>query len=127
MNKWLKVMYYFGYLPFHWNKAAADGDAIADSESVDQTKFRISRAKTIIILVFDFLLAFLAPMYFVFWHWINIDDFEFSQMFRASYFVQLNGGTVTTALTQLTAIVITSCMFWIFAAFGKLLFCLFQV
>lgn len=112
MIRWLKVMYYFGYLPFHWSKDAHESE-------LPDSKFRVSRAKTIVILIFDFLLALLAPTYFCLWHWINIEDFDMSRLLHASYYIQMNKGVVTTALTQFAAILFTSSMFWIFATFGK--------
>ena len=111
MIRYLKVMYYLGFLPVQWNNG--------EDPEVGDLKFKISKAKIVLILIFDFILALFSPIYFFLWHWINIDGFDMSLMFAPSYYTELSTGSVTTSLTKLSSIVLASSMFWIFASFGK--------
>ena len=69
MISFLKVMYYFGYLPFTWTSI--------DDPQYDEVKFEISNVKTFLMLILDLALGLLVPFYFILWHWLNLGkDFD---------------------------------------------------
>ena len=69
MISFLKVMYYFGYLPFTWTTI--------DDPQYDEVKFEISNCKTILMLTYDFIIGLLVLFYFYLWHWLNLGkDFD---------------------------------------------------
>ena len=111
MLSFLKVMYYFGYLPFHWTSAA-------DVES-GNPYFKISITKSNLILIFDFLMALTIPAYFSIWHWLHVDGFDMRLLLTGGYYVGLHDGKVTTTLSQTSSIIVPCFFFWSYSAFGE--------
>jgi hypothetical protein len=104
----LKVMYYLGYLPFSW------------FDESNEEFFQISNWKTFFILLFDFLLVLLFPVYFYFWHIYNIGkDFDASLLIQPSYHIKLNDGSLTTAMSQLVYVDFVFIGFWTIAFVGE--------
>jgi hypothetical protein len=108
MLSFLRMMYYFGLLPINW---------ITTDEA--DLKFEISTLKSLVMLIFDILVASMIPAYFCIWHWLNIEGFKFTQLLDLNYYVSLNGGFVTTALCQLVYITFPVTMLWVYCWNGK--------
>jgi len=114
MTAFLKVMYYFGYLPFTWTAE--------DDPNFEAVKFEVSKLKMSLMLAFDFALALCIPFYIFVWHKINLgDDFDCALLLRPSYYVRLNDGVVTTAISQIVFMAAALWMFWIHSYVGKLI------
>lgn len=108
MIAFLRVMYYFGYLPFNWK----GGD--------DEVRFEISKLKLCLMFAFDFALALWIPLYFVIWHRINLGDaFDLSLLLRPSYYVDLNDGVITTAISQMSYVSAALWLFWLYSYVGE--------
>jgi hypothetical protein len=104
----VKAMYYFGYLPFSW------------LERGESEFFKINAKKTLIIFLFDLLLALMVPLYFYLWHLLNItENFEMSLLLKPSYYTELNDGVITTTLSQLVYVAFVSIGFWAFSFVGE--------
>ena len=111
MMAFLKIMYYFGYLPINWKNE--------DDPSFDEIKFEISKVKTVVMFVADFALALWIPLYFYIWHWINLGpDFDMGLLLMPSYYVDLNDGVITTALSQTAYVMIAIFIFWLYSVIG---------
>ena len=111
MMAFLKIMYYFGYLPINWKNE--------DDPSFDEIKFEISKVKTVVMFVADFALALWIPLYFYIWHWINLGpDFDMGLLLMPSYYVDLNDGVITTALSQTAFVMIAIFIFWLYSVIG---------
>ena len=109
--RFLKVMYYAGYLPFNWT---------GDKDS-DQVRFEISLPKTILVIFFDFFMAMFIPAHAFLWHWLNISGFDLTQLLSPKYYVECNDGSVTTSICQLVYVSYPFFIFWIHGFVGKLL------
>jgi len=106
----LKVMYYLGYLPFSW------------FNENDTEYFEISNWKTFFMLLFDFLLILLIPANYYFWHLYNLGkDFDMSLLLQPSYYVKMNDGVFTTAISQLIFVAWVGLIFWAFAYIGNII------
>jgi len=81
--------------------------------------FKISTVKSILILIFDTMLTSMILAYMYFWHWLNIEDFNFGQLLQFSYYLDLNEGVMTTTLCQLLYITFPMLMFWMYCWTGK--------
>ena len=111
MMAFLKIMHYCGYLPIKWKAE--------DYPSFDEIKFEISKVKTVVMFVADFALALWIPLYFYIWHWINLGpDFDMGLLLMPSYYVDLNDGVITTALSQTAYVMIAIFIFWLYSVIG---------
>ena len=112
MMAFIRVMYYFGYLPFSWVSQL-------DPEYLD-IKFRISNWKTFILLTFDLLLALTVPLYFYLFNIVNVDpNFDPRQFLKPKYYIDMNDGLVTNALSQLIYVYTLAIGTWSFSYMGK--------
>jgi len=103
-------MYYLGYLPFSW------------FNENDTEYFEISNWKTFFMLLFDFLLILLIPANYYFWHLYNLGkDFDMSLLLQPSYYVKMNDGVFTTAISQLIFVAWVGLIFWAFAYIGNII------
>jgi len=109
MLGFLKVMYFTGYLPIRWT----------DQKDGEQECFEISWLKTILLIVFDFLMAMIIPAYVCLWHWLNIAGFEINQLFSVKYYMEFNDGSFTTTICQLVYVTYPFFIFWIYGIIGK--------
>lgn len=115
MMAYLKVMYYFGFLPFSWVSER-------DPEHYE-FKFRISGLKTFIMLMMDLLLSLLVLAYFYVFNILNVDpNFDPRQLLNPSYFLALNDGVMTTSLTQMVFVAILLVGSWAYSLTGKSVF-----
>ena len=111
MVNYLKLMYYFGYLPFSWVSER-------DPEYVE-IKFRISKFKVFIILTFDILLSLLLPAYFYLFNILNVDpNFNPKRLISPDYFYVINDGVETTAITQMAYVCILILGSWAYSHTG---------
>jgi hypothetical protein len=108
MLSFLRMMYYVGFLPINW---------ITTDET--DLKLEMSTLKSIVMLIFDILVASMIPAYFFIWHWLNIEGFKFTQLLDLNYYISLNEGFVTTALCQLVYIAFPVTTFWVYCWIGK--------
>jgi hypothetical protein len=108
MISFVRVMYYSALLPINWLITEENG-----------TMFKISTVKSILILIFDTMLTSMILAYMYFWHWLNIEDFNFGQLLQFSYYLDLNEGVMTTTLCQLLYITFPMLMFWMYCWTGK--------
>ena len=112
MMAFLKIMHYCGYLPINWKAE--------DDPSFDEIKFEISKLKTVVMFVADFALALWIPLYFYIWHRINLgEDFDMSLLLKPSYYVGLNDGVVTTAISQMIYMTFAVWIFWLYSFIGQ--------
>jgi hypothetical protein len=108
MISFVRVMYYSALLPINWLITEENG-----------TMFKISTVKSILILIFDTMLTSMILAYMYFWHWLNIEDFNFGQLLQFNYYLDLNEGVMTTTLCQLLYITFPMLMFWMYCWTGK--------
>ena len=108
--RFLKVMYFFGFLPFNWTKWISDEQ---------QIRFKISRLKTLLVFFIDLLGAALIPTFIFVWYMLNIDGFDSGRLLTLKHYLDVNEGSATTALCQLTYIIYPCCIFWIYGAVGN--------
>ena len=109
--KYLKFMYWMGYLPFEWIDP--------DSQEFDNVKFRVCGYKTLLMLFVDFLKGSLVIIYYPTWHWLNIGkDFDMKLLLDVEYYKAVFGST-TNAFCNLQFLSIPLFCFWAYAAMGK--------
>ena len=109
----IKVMYWFGYLPFSWVSEK-------DPEYFE-IKFRISSTKTCIMLIVDLLLAMLIPLYFYLFNVLNVDpDFNPKQYLNPKFYI--DDGIVTSAMSQMIYLNILVVGAWAFSFTGLSIF-----
>ena len=111
LRKYLKFMYWIGYLPFEW----------IDTESHEFTnvKFRASWYKTAFILLADLLIVSLIFIYFPVWHLLNIGkDFDLKLLLDLGYYEAVFG-TTTSAFCNLQFLTFPALTFWIYVNMGK--------
>ena len=111
----IKVMYWFGYLPFSW---VSEKDP-----EYSEIKFRISSIKTCIMLIVDLLLAMLIPLYFYLFNVLNVDpDFNPKQYLNPKFYIDMNDGIVTSAMSQMIYLNILVVGAWAFSFTGLSIF-----
>ena len=111
----IKVMYWFGYLPFSW---VSEKDP-----EYSEIKFRISSIKTCIMLIVDLLLAMLIPLYFYLFNVLNVDpDFNPKQYLNPKFYIDMNDGIVTSAMSQMIYVNILVVGAWAFSFTGLSIF-----
>ena len=115
--QYLRVMYYFGFLPFAW---------VSEKEpKYFEIKFTISIWKTVTMLVLDMVLALLIPTYFYLFSILNVNpNISPKEVFSPSYFLAMNDGVVTTSLSQFAYIFSMMLGAWTISFTGKSIFLL---
>jgi len=112
MMTYLKVMYYFGYLPISWT-SERDPDYF-------EVKFRISNWKTLIMLSMDLMLSLLVPTFFYLIYTLNVDtNGSLKEIFDPNYYLNINDGVETTAVTQMAYVAILIVGFWAYTYAGQ--------
>ena len=109
--KYLKCMFWMGYLPFEWLDP--------ESHEFANVNFRASWYKTLLILVADLLIGSLVILYFPIWHLLNMgNDFDMKRLLDLEYYKYVFGST-TSAFCNLQFISMPLLGFWSYAAMGK--------
>ena len=111
--RFLKVMYFSGFLPINWTRCDLNDE---------QDRFEISWLKTILIIILDFFVALINPAYVFFGFWYSIDGFNVSQLLTSEFYLEVNDGYITTTLCRLVYAAYCFCIFWIYGTVGKQLF-----
>ena len=112
MMTYLKVMYYFGFLPFSWVSER-------DPEHFE-IKFRISGLKTFIMMMIDLLLSLLVPAYLYVFNILNVDpNFDPKKLLSPNYYLSLNDSVITTTLTQVVFVAFIVVSFWAYPLTGR--------
>ena len=107
LAKYLKLMYWMGYLPLEWI-----------DEEISQATFRVSNCKTVWILIADFIIGSSIMIYFPIWHRLNMgEEFDLKQLLNPDYFKNVFGST-TIAFCNLQFLTMPLMGFWTYALLG---------
>ena len=108
--KFVKLMYFTGFLPIKWTDNWINGE---------KHRFQISWPKTMLLIALDFLAAISVPAYIFLWHWLITEGFNVRQFFTLKYYLDISDGIITTFLCQLVYFAFPSYAFWIYGTVGK--------
>ena len=116
--RYLKVMYFLGYLPISWKTSKDPCD--------DEKFFQNSTVKSFVMFFIDSALAMNFLVLYYIWHLLNMGkDFDLSLIWTPKYIVGIYDGVVTTALSQLFYFMFPNMIFWMYTYFGKLIYTYF--
>ena len=108
--RYLKIMYWMGYLPINWTNP--------DQPDTQDVFFEVSFLKSAVIFLWNLLESSIIIPYLYFWHRINMSkDFDMSKLLSPSYYVTVFGSS-TSAVCQLIFVISPISFCWIFVKLG---------
>jgi hypothetical protein len=111
MQKFLKVMSWLGYLPISWVKP--------NDPEYEETKFKISLKKSLLIALIDVAIALLVVAYLPFWHLLNMEPgFDLFLLLKPEYYSRIFHGSSTSTLSYFTFIFYPVFFWWIYVKVG---------
>ena len=109
--KYLKIMYYFGYLPIYWIKPV--------NSNYVENKFKVTWGKSLMITFLDIFIALTVVAYFPVWHILNMGpNFDLNLLTKPEYYSRIFQGSSTSALTNLGFMSYPVFSWWIFVKIG---------